>query len=155
MTPDNDDKLKIPVYDLFKVDHPSNTKGGRVCIYHRNSLPLKILGIQYLLENINAEIRIGGKLCRFVSLYCSPSQSQDDFESFANNFELNIDTATANNTFLTVVLGDFNAKSNLWFKGDKTTYEASKIDGITSTFGLQQIIIEPTHIIGDSSNFFK
>ena len=63
---------------------------------------------------------------------------QDDFELFANNFELHIDTATADNTFLIVVLGDFNAKSNRWFKDDKTTYEGSKIDGIT--FGLQQII---------------
>ena len=114
--------------------------------------PLKILNMQYLPECINFEIRIGGKLCRFVSLYHSPSQSQDDFESFANSFELNIDAATAHNTFLPVVLGDFNAKSNLWFKGDKTTYEGSKIDGITSTFGLQQIINEPTHIIGDSSS---
>ena len=85
------------------------------------SLPLKSLGNQYLHECINFEIRIGGKLCRFVSLYRSPSQSQDDFESFANNFELNINTATAHNYFLTVVLGYFNAKSNLWFKGDKTT----------------------------------
>ena len=108
--------------------------------------------IQYLHECINFEIRIGGKLCRYVSLYHSPNQSQDDFESFANNLELNIDTATAHNSFLTVVLGDFNVKSNLWFKGDKTTYEGSEIDGITSTFGLQQIINEPTHIIGDSSS---
>ena len=53
--------------------------------------------------------------------------------------------------FLTVILGDFNAKSNLWSKGNKATYEDSKIDGITSTFGLQQIINEPIHIIGDSS----
>ena len=37
--------------------------------------------------------------------------------AFANNNELNLDVAIANNTFLTVVLGDFNAKSNLWFKG--------------------------------------
>ena len=43
-----------------------------------------------------------------------------------------------------------NVKSNLWFKGDKTMYEGSKIDGITSTFGLQQIINEPTYIIRDS-----
>ena len=148
----DDDNLEIPGYDLFRADHPSNTKRGGVCIYYRNSLPLKILNIQYLHECINFEIRIGGKLCRFVSLYRSPSQSQDDFESFANSLELNIDTATAHNTFLTVVLGDFNAKSNLWFKGDKTTYEGSKIDGITSTFGLQQIINEPTHISGHSSS---
>ena len=94
---------------------------------------------------------IGGKLCSFVSLYCSPNQSQDDFESFANNLELNIDAVTANNPFLTAVLGDFNIKSNLWFKGDKTSYEGSKIDAITSQFGLQ-LINEPTHLVADSSS---
>ena len=38
------------------------------------------------------------------------------------------------------------------FKGNKTTYESFKIDGITSTFGLQQKINEPTHLIGDFSS---
>ena len=128
----DDDNLEIPGHDLYRVDYPSNTKRGGACIFYRNSLPLKILGIQYLHECINFEIRIGCKLCRFVSLYRSPSQSQDDFESFANNFELNIDTGTSNTTFLTVVLGGFNVKSNLWFKGDKTMHEGSKMDGITS-----------------------
>ena len=62
---------------------------------------------------------IGGKLCTFVSLCRLPNQSQDDFESFANNFRLNIDAFKANNPFLTVVLGYFNIGSNLWFKEDK------------------------------------
>ena len=137
-----DENFEIPGYNLFIAGHPSNTKQGSV----------KILGIQYLQECINFEVRIGGTLCRFVSLYHSPSQSQDDFEVFANNFELNLDAATAKNTFLTVVLGDFNATSNLWFKCSKTMYESSKMDGITSTFRLQQIINESTHIIGDSSS---
>ena len=101
---------------------------------------------------MNFEIMIGGKLCKFVSLYCSPNQSQDDFESFANNFELNIDAVTVNNPFLTVFLGDFNIESNLWFKGDKTSYEGSKIDAISSQFGLQQLITEPTHLVVDSSS---
>ena len=94
---------------------------------------------------------VGGKLCGFVSLYHPPNQSQDDFESFANNFELNIDAVTANNPFLTVVLGDFNIKTNFWFKGDKTSYEGSKIDAITLQFGLQ-LINEPTHLVADSSS---
>ena len=85
---------------------------------------------------------------KISSLYCSPNQSQDDFESFANNFELNIDAVTANNLFLPVVLGDI--KSNLLFKGDKTSYEGSKIDPVTSQFGLQQPINEPTHVVADS-----
>ena len=91
--------LEIPDYDLFSANHPSNTKQGGVCIYYRNSLLLKILNIQYLHECINFEIRIGAKLCRFVSLHCSQSQWQDDFQSFVNNFELNIGTTTAHNTF--------------------------------------------------------
>ena len=95
---------------------------------------------------------IGGKPCRFVSLFRSPNQSEDDFESFANNFELNIDTVTVNGTFLTVVLGDFNIKSNLCFKRSKTSYECSKIDAITSQFGLQQLINESTYIVANSSS---
>ena len=136
-------------YNLFSADHASNTKLGGVCIYYQNYLPLKIICIHYLQEWINFEIMIGGKLCRSVSLYCSPNQSEDDFESFANNVELNIDAATANNPFLTVVLGDLNFRSNLWFKADKTSYEGSKIDATTSQFGLQQLINEPTHFIAD------
>ena len=87
------DNLEIPGYNLFRADHPSNTKRDGFCIYYRSCISFLILDIQYLQECINFEIRIGGKLCRFVCLYRSPSQSQDDFEAFANNFELNIDTA--------------------------------------------------------------
>ena len=132
--------METPSYDSFRADHPSNTKRGGGCIYYRKSLPLKILNILYLHQCINSEIRLGGKLNWPVSLYRSPSQSQDDFESFANSFELNIDIITADNKFLTVVLGDFNAKSNLWFICNKTTYEGSKVDVIPPTFQLQQII---------------
>ena len=82
----DDDSLEVPGYNLYRADHPSNTKRGGVCIYYENSLPLTFLGICYLQECINFEIITGSKLCRFVSLYHSPNQSQDDFESFANKF---------------------------------------------------------------------
>ena len=113
--------MEVPGYNLFGANHPSNAKRGRVCIYYRNSLPLKILGIHYLQESINFEIMIGGKLYRFVSLYRF-------FISMILNhlltiLSLNIDAVTASNLSLTVVFGDFNVKSNLWFKGDKTSIE--------------------------------
>ena len=129
-----------------------NIKRGGACIYYKISLPLKIKNIQYLQECINFEIKIKDKLCNFITLPRSPNQCQDDFESFINNFELNLDSIMANNPFLTVILGDFNAKSNLWYNNDITTYEGSKIGGVSSQFALQQIIKEPTHIIGDSSS---
>ena len=53
---------------------------------------------------------------------------------------------------MTVVLGDFNAKSNNWCKADVTSLEGSKIDTITSSYGLNQLIQEPTHILNSSSS---
>ena len=44
-------------------------------------------------------MKIGEKLCNFIILYRSPSQSQDDFETFLKNSELNLDTNLVNNPF--------------------------------------------------------
>ena len=54
--------------------------------------------------------------------------------------ELTLDKIHGNNPFMTVVLGDFNAKSNNWCKADITSLESSKIDTITSSYGLNQLI---------------
>ena len=92
------------------------------------------------------------QVCNFVSLYRSPNQSEDDFENFCNNFELTLDVVSATNLFLIVAIGDLNAKSRNWYTGDTTTFEGSKIEAITSQFGLQQIINERTHIQGKSES---
>ena len=88
-----------------------------------------------------------------TSLYYIVHQAnpQDDFQTFLKHFELNLHTILANKPFLTVVLGDFNVKSNLWCKSDKT-YKGSKIKGITSQFGIQQLINEPTYNTRNSSS---
>ena len=102
-----------------------------VCIYYKIFLPLKIKNIHYLQECINFEIKIEGKLRNFISLYRSLNQSQDDFESFISNLEYNLDSVMVNNPFLTVILGDVNAKSSLWCNSNIATYEGSKTDGVT------------------------
>ena len=43
-----DINLEIQGYELIWSDHPSQHKRGGVCIYFRNSVPLKILNIHYL-----------------------------------------------------------------------------------------------------------
>ena len=113
------------------------------------TLPLKVLDIQLLQECINFEIKIADKICNFISLYRSPSQSKDKSRSFADNLELNLDSIVHRNPYLTVVLGDFNAQIKGWYPLGKTTYEGTKIDGITSQFGLEELIHEPIHIIGE------
>ena len=101
---------------------------------------------------MNFEISFGGKICNFISLYRSPSQLSETFEDFADNFELNLDKIANKSPYLLVVLGDLNVKSSNWYKNNKTSYEGSKIDAITSQFGLLQLITEPTHILVDSSS---
>ena len=63
-----------------------------------NSIPLKVLDIQFLNESISFEIKCIGKVCNFLCLYRSPSQTRDTFE----NLELMLDTLTNKNIFLNV-----------------------------------------------------
>ena len=51
----------------------------------------------------------GDKKCNFISLYRSRSKSNDNFESFTDNLELNLDVIVSTNPYLIVLLGDFNA----------------------------------------------
>ena len=71
-------------------------------------------------------MKIGEKLGTFIVLYRSPSQSQDEFETFLKNFELNLDTILLNNSFLTVVLGDFNVSETFDVKVTKHHTKAQK-----------------------------
>ena len=54
------------------------------------------------------------------------------------------------NPLLTVVIGNFNARSSKWWTDDKTTEEGIKIENLLFQFSLSQVINEPTHI---SHNF--
>ena len=57
------------------------------------------------------QVLIGIKQCNFISLYQSRSQSTDVFDQFADNLELTLDKVANHNSFVIVVLGDFNVKT--------------------------------------------
>ena len=105
-----------------------------------------------LQECINFETKIADKTCSFISLCRSPGQCKDEIESFADNLELNLGLVALRNPYLIVGLGDFNAQAKWWYPLGKTTYEGTRIDGITSQLGLEELIHEPTHTIGESSS---
>ena len=65
---------------------------------------------------------------------------------------MNLDKIHENSLFMTVNLGDFNATSNNWCKANIASLEDSKIDTITSSYGLNQLIQEPTHKLNSSSS---
>ena len=83
--------------------------------------------MNYLSESVLFELKIGFKICNFISLYRSPSETADNFDSFLGNLKLNIDAMADNNPFLVVAIGDFHARWSGWCINDKSNYEGTKI----------------------------
>ena len=76
----------------------------------------------------------------------------DKSDLFADNLELTIDEVANRNPFVIVLLGDFNVKSENWYKHDKTLYKRAKIEAISKQFELQQFIKESNHILREYSS---
>ena len=134
--------MKIPGYNLALSDHPSIKNRGDVCIYFKNYLPLRVrVDVNYLNEFVRFQQMITDKMCNFITLCWSPSQSQDLFESFKENIELNLESVGYNNFFLVVVLNGFNAKSSNWCKTAITIIQGKAM--LTLVLSLYQ----PAHIL--------
>ena len=102
-TSTDDQNLEIPAYHKLWADHSTNNKREAVCIFYKTTLPLRVSNVSYLSECIN-------KVCHFIHLDRSPSQTQDKFQVFKSNLNLNLGALSCSNPFLTVMIGDFNAK---------------------------------------------
>ena len=88
----------------------------------------------HLQECVCFNLMIGSKLCNIVSVYRSPSQNTDEFENFINNLKLTLESITDKKPFLTVLLGDFNARLKEWYFDDKSTQEGRNIHSVASQF---------------------
>ena len=69
----HDALLKIDGYYLVRADHPNNIKRGGVCIYYKDSLPVRVISLPYLKEALLLEMTYSNKKV-IVSVICSPSQ---------------------------------------------------------------------------------
>ena len=65
-TPDN--LLEIDGYNLVRADHPDNIKRGGVCIYYKESLPVRVINLPYLKEALLLEMNDNNKKM-IVSVY--------------------------------------------------------------------------------------
>ena len=144
--------MKIPGYELIRTDHPSNQKRGGIFIYHKGFLPIKVNNISCLIECLNFSLSVYGKQCNITLIYRSPSQSSEELDIFLSNFEFLLDYIASRNPFISIIIIDFNARSNNWCSSDNTTYEGKKDESLTSQCGFKQVISDPTHILESSSS---
>ena len=56
------------------------------------------------------------------------------------------------NTLIILINTDFNARSKSWWCEDITFHEGPLIESLTMSYGLQQLISDPTHLLPNSSS---
>ena len=83
-TPDR--LLEIDGYVLVRADYPNNIKRGGVCIYYKESLPVRVTGLPYLKETLLLEVTYNNKKVIVSVIYRSSSQSNSEFDLFLPNF---------------------------------------------------------------------
>ena len=147
-----DELLEIEGYILVRADHPDNIKRGGVCVYYKESLPVRIISLPYFKEALLLEMNQNNKKVIISVIYRSPSQNSCEFESFLTNFEQLVSEIRNRNPSLSIITGDFNSRSSLWWQNDINTLEGSKLFSLTSANGFSQLINEPTHIQTNSSS---
>ena len=105
-----------------------------------------------MLECLVCEVSYNNKKIFIVTLYWSPSQTDGEFDKFLCSFESIIDNINQSNSYFVLITGDFNAYSSSWWGNNTNNFEGISIENLTSSFGLKQLISEPTHLHPTSSS---
>ena len=106
--------LEIDGYNLVGADHPNNMKRGGVCIYYKESLPVRVISLPYLKEALLLEMTYNNKKVIVSGIYRSPSQNNSEFDLFLSNFEKLLSDINKRRPFLSVITGEFNTRSSSW-----------------------------------------
>ena len=146
-----DRNFQLNGYQPIRADHPSNTKRGGVCIYHKESLGVRLVKLSNLTQCIVCEVFLQNCKGYIGVVYRSPSQDNIEFESFLSDFDELLSKTASSNSLFAIILGDFNARSSTWWKEDKTTTEGTHLEALTSLHNFDQLISKPTHILSNSS----
>ena len=75
-----DEEISIEGFskEVFRNDHPSDSKIGGICMYFREGLPIqRRKDLELLPEIIVADIKVGRKKMFIITVYRSPSQSSE------------------------------------------------------------------------------
>lgn len=136
--------------EIYRNDHPSNTRKGGVCLYFREGLPIKRrTDLELMQEMIVTEIRIARKKIFFIAVYRSPSQNSEQFEHFIASLQMALNQLRGERPHSLIITGDLNCRSSQWWAADVESPEGTALDEIIETNNLTQLIDEPTNIRGE------
>ena len=102
-----DNLIDIEGYKLIRANHPDNIKRGGVCIYYKESLPVRVISLPYFKGALLLEMSNNNKKVMVSVIYRSPSQTNDEFEAFLSNFQMLLNDINNRKPSLSVITGDF------------------------------------------------
>ena len=138
--------------DPFRADKPENTRNGGVCLYFKENLPIKERSdLETIPETIVAEVKLNRKKIFFVLSYCHPNLSSTEFDEYVKSLERIYQSIDKENPALTIITGDFNARSPLFWENDSGNREGCVLNDFLISNNLEELINEPTHIRDDGS----
>ena len=98
--------------DPFRADKAVNVRNGGVCLYFKESLPIKQrCDLQKLPETIVAEIKLKKKKIFFVLSYRHPNMTANEVDTYMKRLEKIYEFIRKENPFVFILCGDFNARS--------------------------------------------
>ena len=78
---------EINEYILDRADLPNNIKRDVVCIYYKESLPVRVINLFYLNEALLLEMAYNNKELVVLVVYRFPSHNNSEFGLFFSNFK--------------------------------------------------------------------
>ena len=136
----------------FRSDKPENSRNGRVCLYFKDNLPIhERHDLETLPETIVAEIKLNRKKIFFILSYCHPKLSTTEFEEYSKSLEHIYGCISKENPAVTILTGDFNARSPLFWESDIENREGRVFNNFLISNNLDELINETPHIRDDGS----
>ena len=115
--------------DPIRSDKSLDTRNGGVCLYFKESLPVKErCDLELLPETIVAEIRLNKKKVFIILSYCHPSTPNDEFAEYLRLLEQIYELICKENPAVSILCGDFNARSPLFWEGDSENNQGSSFN---------------------------
>ena len=138
--------------DIFRADKPVNIRNGGVSLYFKEDLPIiERCDLETLPETIVAEVKLNRKKIFFVLSYCHPSLSIEEFDNYTIGLENIYKNINKENPAITIITGDFNARSPLFWENDIENSHGRALNSFLLMNNLEELINEPTHIRDDGS----
>ena len=139
-------------HDPIRADKPEDSRNGGVCLYFKENLPIRSRSdLATLPETIVAEIKLNRKKNFFVLSYRHPNIPSSEFDEYVKSLETIYEKINLENPSVTIISGDFNARSPLFWENDTDTREGNIFSNFLISNNMEELINEPTHIRDNGS----